>query len=174
MPKCKPEKRSKLKEHSDKRKRRLRQRERSMKKTVHEKMEIANVSRKLHCPVQDSASEIKSSIKKAAAACDREFKTQAQELKEQHHRCKQTEQDFLDRTRMAINDAIHVRKATWVQEIDAAKKLLASAEKKLKTDAHFTEQLRKQLKRERQRSENEYGVLKKIIRRRITVYGSAS
>lgn len=137
-------------------------------------MIIAYVSRELYWPVQDFTAEIKSLIMKTAAICDREFKMQEQELKEQLHQCKQTKQDFRDRVRIAIDDTTHLRKATWVQEIDVAMKLPASAGKNLKIDVHFSEQLCKHLKKERQRSESEYAVLKNIIRHSITVYGSAS
>jgi len=172
--KVKPESRGKLKDNVDRQKRGVGKREKHMKKVVKEKKEIDNVSHKLRYPTKDGAAEIKPVLKKAEAACRKEFGQQEKDLKKKHGEYKETESDLLNRTRLAIIDSIHVRKAMWVKEVDRAKSLLSKAEKRLQKDAHFIEELRRKIKRDRERSEKQCNTLRKIIRRRVAVYGNVS
>jgi len=169
-----PERRSTLKERVDRSKRKLDDRGKHMTKVVKEKKAIADTSRKLRFPTKEGAAEIKTSLKKATEAEQKEFEKQEKDLKKKHGECKEAEGDLLDRTRLAIIDSIHVKKVMWVKEVDKAKSLLAKAEKKLGKDARFTEDLRRRLKRDRERSEKECNTLRKIIRSKITIYGDAS
>ena len=173
--KVKPESRDKLKDGVDRRKRKLDKCEKHMKKVVKDKKEITDVSRKLRYPTKEGAAEIKPALKKAEVVCLKEFEKQEKDLKKKYRECKELEYDFNMRTRQAILGAYYTRMTkTKVESPTEFMSLLADVEKVFEYDVHFTEDLQRKLKRDRERSEKNCNVLRKIIRRGVTILGDAS
>ena len=144
-----------LKEGVEKRDHKLTDREKHMDKVMKEKKELARVSRELRYPTKEGAAEIKKALAQSADAVHGEFKKQRENLDKIQVECKQAEDDFKDRTSMALENAKEARKAeSQIKETKNARPHLARAEQASKKDAEFTQNYENIQKRRREKSIN--------------------